>query len=55
MSPKNISLGFVFRGFKNKSNICHVLHEKLFMLDFTHNQVDVETEFGVFSLILVFL
>jgi len=48
------SLGFVLRGFKNKSEVCHVFCEELFMLGATHSQVDVETEFGALSLILIF-
>ena len=43
----------IWRGFKNKSDVCHVLCEEHFMLDGTHSQVDVETEFGVVSLILL--
>jgi len=39
-----------WRSSKNKSDLCHVLREMLFMLDVTHSQVDVETEFGVVSL-----
>ena len=45
---------FIWRSFKNKSDVCHVLCEELFMLDITHSQVDVETEFGVVSLNLMF-
>jgi len=44
----------ISRGFKSKSDICHVLCEELFMLDVTHRRVDVETEFGVVSLVLLF-
>jgi len=44
----------IWRGFKNKSDICRILCEELFMLDVTHSQVDVETEFGVVSLNLMF-
>jgi len=44
----------IWRGFKNKSDVCHVLCEELIMLDFTHSQVGVEREFGVVSLILLF-
>jgi len=40
----------VWRSSKNKSDVCHVLPEVLFMLNVTHSQVDVETEFGVVSL-----
>jgi len=29
----------VWRGFKNKSDACHVLCEELFMLNVTHNQL----------------
>jgi len=46
---------FVWRGFKNKSDVCRVFCEELFMLDVTHSQVYVETEFGVVSQILIFL
>jgi len=41
---------YIWRSSKNKSDVCHVLREVLFMLDVTHSQVDVETEFGVVSL-----
>ena len=40
----------IWRSSKIKSDVCHVLREVLFMLDVTHSQVDVETEFGVVSL-----
>jgi len=40
----------IWRSSKNKSDVCHVLCEVLFMLDVTHSQVDVETEFGMVSL-----
>ena len=40
----------IWRNSKNKSGVCHVLRDVLFMLDVTHSQVDVETEFGVVSL-----
>jgi len=39
--------------FQNQCDICHVLCEELFILDVTHSQVDVETESGVVSLILL--
>jgi len=45
----------IWRGFKTKCYICHVLCEEFFVLDVTHSNVDVETEFGVVSLILIFL
>ena len=45
----------VWRGFKTKCDVCHVLCDEFFMLDVTHCLVDVETEFGVVSLILTFL
>jgi len=32
----------IWRGFKNKSDTCHDLCEKLFMLAVTHRQADVE-------------
>jgi len=44
----------IWRGFKTKCYICHVLCEEFFMLDVTHNHFDVGTEFGVVSLILIF-
>jgi len=44
----------IWRGYKNKNNICHILCLELFMLDVTRSQVDVSTESGVASLILVF-
>jgi len=37
----------IWRSSKNKSDVCHVLCQVLIMLDVTHSQVDVETEFGV--------
>jgi len=37
----------IWRSSKNKSEVCHVLCEVLIILDVTHTQVDVETEFGV--------
>jgi len=37
----------IWRGFKNNSDVCHVLCEEFFMLDVTHSQVDAETGFGV--------
>jgi len=40
----------IWRSSKNKSDVYHVLCEVLFMLDVTHSQVDVETEFDVVSL-----
>ena len=46
----------IWRAFKNKSDVCYVLCEELFMLDGTHNsRIDVELEVGVVSLILIFL
>ena len=36
----------IWRGFKTKCDVCHVLCEAFFMLDVTHSHVDVETEFG---------
>jgi len=49
MSPHFFLFTFcIWRGFKNKSDVCHVLCEELFMLHGRlHSQVDVETEFGV--------
>jgi len=48
MSPL---FGFcIWRSSKNKSDLCHVLRDVHFVLDVTHSQVDVETEFGVVSL-----
>jgi len=44
----------ILRSFKNKSEVCHVLCEELFMLGGTHSHVNVETKFGVVSLILLF-
>ena len=43
------------RGFKTTCDVCHVLCEDFFMLDIAHSHVDVETEFGLISLILIFL
>ena len=45
----------IWGGFKTKCDVCRVLCEDFFMLDVTHSHVDVETEFGVVSLILIFL
>jgi len=46
--PAHFSLRvFIWRGFKTKCDICHVLCEEFFMLNITHSHVDVETEFGV--------
>ena len=58
MSPHVYLFRFcIWRGFKNKSDVCHVLCEEVFMLGgrshSLHNQVDVETEFGVVPLILL--
>ena len=56
MSPHTFLFTFcIWRDFKNKCDVCHVLCEELFMLDVTHSQVDVETEFDAVSLILIFL
>jgi len=54
--PPHFSLRVcIWRGFKTNCDVCHVLCEEFFILDVTHNHVDVETEFGVVSLILIFL
>jgi len=45
----------IWRGFKTNCDVCHVLCEEFFMLHVTHSHVDVEAEFGVVSLILIFL
>jgi len=45
----------IWRGFKTKCDVCQVLYEEFFILDVTHSHVDVETKFGVVSLILIFL
>ena len=45
----------IWRSFKTKCDVCHVLCEEFLMLDVTHSHVDVETVFGVVSLILTFL
>jgi len=44
-----------FQRFINKIDVCLVLCEELWMLNVTRSQVNVETEFGVVSLILIFL
>jgi len=44
----------IWRGFKNKTDVYHVLREELFTLDVAHSQVDDETGFGVVSQILIF-
>jgi len=56
MSPPLFLLRFcIWRGFKYTSDVCHVLCEELFMLDGRPHidSLDVETEFGVVSLILL--
>ena len=46
--PPTFSLQVLYlENSKNKTDVCHVLCELLIMLDITHSQVDVETEFGV--------
>ena len=45
----------IWRGFKTKYDVCHILCKEFIMLDVTHSNVDDETEFGVVSLILIFL
>jgi len=55
MSPTFSLRVCVWRGFKIKCDVCHVLREEFFMLDVTHSHVDVETEFDIVSLILIFL
>ena len=45
----------IWRGFKTKCDDCHVLCEESFMLDVAHSYIEVETEFGVVSLTLIFL
>jgi len=42
MSPTLFFYSFcIWNGFKNKSHVCHVLCEELFILDVTHGQVDI--------------
>jgi len=54
MSPHFILLEFVF-GEVSKRNMTFVTFcVEFFMLDVTHSHVDVETQFGVVSLILIF-
>jgi len=56
MSPSHFYLRVcIWRGFKTKCGVCHVLCEESFVLDVTCSYVDVETKFGVVSLILIFL
>jgi len=44
MSPSLFSLRVcIWRDFKTKYDVCHVLCEEFFMLDVTHSNVDVET------------
>jgi len=52
-SPHFFLSGFVFGEVPKTSDVCHVLCKVLIMLDVTHSQVYVETEFGVVSLILL--
>ena len=54
--PPHFSLRVcIWRGFKTKCDVCHVSCEEFFMLGVTHSHVDVDTEFGVVSPILIFL
>jgi len=56
MSLSTFSIQFcIWRSSKNKSDVCHVLRQVIFMLDVTHTQVDFETEFGVVPLDFVSL
>ena len=51
MSPHFFLFRFcIWKGFKNKSDVCHVLCVEPFMLDVTHSQVDAERVIGVVSL-----
>jgi len=53
--PYFFLLGFVF-GEVTKPNMTFITFcVKSFMLDLTHSNVDVETELGVVSLILIFV
>jgi len=45
----------ILSGFKTKCDDCHVLCEEFFKLDVTQSYLDVETDFGVVSLTLIFL
>jgi len=40
--PTFFFYGFVWRGFKTKCDVCHVLCEEFFTLDVAHSHVDVE-------------
>jgi len=60
MSPHFFLFGFCnWRGFKNKSDVCHVLSEELFMLDGRPHITTLmlkqskRLKFGVVSLILL--
>jgi len=54
--PRTFSRRFcIWRGFKTIFDDCHVLCEEFFTLDVTQSYLDVETEFGVVSLTLIFL
>jgi len=54
--PPTFSRRFcISSGFKTKCDDFHVLFKEFFMLDVTHSYLDVETEFGVVSLTLIFL
>jgi len=55
MSPPTFFSGFICRDFKTKCDVRHVLCEGFFLLDVTHSYVDIEIEFGVVSLILIYL
>jgi len=50
MSPHFFSSGFAFGEVPKISDVGHVLRDTLFMLNVTHSQVDVETDFGGVSL-----
>jgi len=55
MSPHIFLLGFAFGEVPKLNVMLSHLYEEFFMSDVTHSHVDVETEFGVVSLILIFL
>ena len=52
--PPTFFRSYIWRGFKNKSDVCHVLCEELFMLDGRpHIAKLMLKQFGVVSLILL--
>ena len=56
MPPPLFFLGVcIWRGFKTKCDVCHILCEEFFIFDVGHSYVEVEREISVVSLILIYL